>query len=71
MFAVGAVNTIFADVAGLTVSDCVAVIAVAVTVAVIVLAVASCGEIVQVETPDAFVFAPHVVGSVPVSAPPV
>ena len=55
----------------LTVSDCVAVTAVAAIVAVIVRLIASCGEIVQVETPEAFVFAPHVVGKVPVSAPPV
>ena len=54
-----------------TVRDFVAVIAVAVTVAVIVRVIASCGEIVQVETPEPFVFDPHVVGSVPVSAPPV
>ena len=58
-------------VSPLTTSDCVAVIAVAVTVAVIVRVIASCGEIVQVETPEPFVFDPHVVGNVPVSAPPV
>ena len=59
------------DVRPLTASDCVAVIAVAVTVAVIVLVIATCGVIVQVTTPDPFVVAPHVVGNVPVSAPPV
>ena len=64
-------NTIFADVAGLVTSDCVAVMAVAVTVAVIVRELASCGEIAQVATPEASVFDPQVVGSVPVSAPPV
>ena len=54
-----------------TVRDCVAVIAVAVTVAVIVRVVATCGEIVQVSTPEPFVVVPQVVGKVPVSAPPV
>ena len=54
-----------------TVSDCVAVIAVAVTVAVMVRVATTCGEIVHVTTPEAFVVVPHVVGSVPVSAPPV
>jgi len=56
---------------GFTVSDCVAVIAVAVTVAVIVREVATCGLIAQVTTPEALVVVPHVVGNVPVSAPPV
>ena len=54
-----------------TVKDWVAVIAVAVTVAVMVLVATTCGEIVQVSTPEPFVVVPQVVGSVPVSAPPV
>ena len=57
-------------VSPLTTSDCVAVIAVAVTVAVIVRVIASCGEIVQVVTPDPLVV-PQLEGIVPVSAPPV
>ena len=58
-------------VSPLTVSDFVAVIAVAVTVAVIVRVIASCGEIVQVTTPEASVVVPQDEGKVPVSAPPV